>query len=122
MEAHGLIHLDPARREEAIEAGWQAYAEHLPSAAEERYRRVCAGWQVIAVVADEVIGALFVDGGVIHIGIVPAWRGRWASKRLLREMLSYGKTTRMMASESLAFVERIKRFDPGFDWKIREAS
>ena len=113
-----MIHLDPARRDEAIDAGWRAYAEHLHGA-EAAYRRVCAGWRVVAVVADEVIGALFVDGDVIHIGIVPEWRGRWASRRLLREMLSYGKTTRMMAGESLAFVDRIKRFDPGFGWQIR---
>lgn len=114
------ITLDPARRAEAIDAGWRAYAEHVPCN-EATYRSVCERWQVVAVVADEVIGALFVDGGVIHIGIVPEWRGRWASRRLLREMLSYGKTTQMMAGESLAFVERIKIFDPGFDWQIRKA-
>lgn len=116
-----MIELDPARRDEAIAAGWAAYAEHVPGH-EAAYRSACERWKVVAVVADEVIGALFVDGGVIHVGIVPAWRGRWASKRLLRDMLSYGKTTRMMAGESLAFVERIKRFDAGFGWQTRAES
>jgi GNAT superfamily N-acetyltransferase len=114
------VTLDEARRAEAIEAGWRAYAEHLPGH-EAAYRAACERWQVVAVVADEVIGALFVDGNVIHLGIVPEWRSRWASRRLLRQMLSYGKTTRMMAGESLAFVERIQRFDPGFGWKVRES-
>ena len=116
-----MIRLDPARRDEAIAAGWDAYAEHVQGH-EAAYRSACERWQVVAVVADEVIGALFVDGGVIHLGIVPEWRGRWASRRLLRDMLSYGKSTQMMAAESLAFVKRIKSFDPGFGWQIRAAS
>ena len=116
-----MTRLDPARRDEAIAAGWVAYAEHVPGQ-EAAYRSACEPWQVVAVVADEVIGALFVDGGVIHVGIVPKWRGRWASRRLLRDMLSYGKTTQMMPGESLAFVERIQSFDPGFGWQIRAAS
>lgn len=93
------LYLDPARRQEAIEAGWLAYRERVPLM-EGAYRLACEGWQVIAVVADRVIGALFARDGVIHLGIVPEWRGRWASRRLIREMLGYGKTTTLQPDET----------------------
>ena len=120
METHGVT-LDPARRDEAIDAGWRAYADQLPGL-ESDYRAACERWQVVAVVADEVIGALFVDGDVIHLGIVPEWRKRWASRRLLREMLSYGQRTELLVGDSAEFVERIGRFEPAFRWQLRERS
>ena len=118
MEAHSVT-LDPARRDEAIEAGWLAHADRFPEH-EAAYRRLCAGWGVVAVVAQgEVIGALLVDGEDIHVGIIPAWRGKWASRRLIRQMLEYGKTTTMMQDEAHDFVQRIKRIDSRFDWKVK---
>ena len=102
------LYLDPSRRAEAIEAGWLAYAERVPGM-ESAYRAMCEGWRVIAVVADRVIGALFARDGVIHLGIVPEWRGRWASRRLIREMLAYGRTTTIQDFEPQCaeFVGRI---------------
>ena len=94
-----MIYLDPSRRDEAIEAGWLAYRERVPLM-ESAYRLACESWQVIAVVADRVIGALFARAGVIHLGIVPEWRGRWASRRLIREMLGYGKATTLQPDEA----------------------
>jgi GNAT superfamily N-acetyltransferase len=118
--AANCVTLDETRRDEAIEAGWLAYQEHLPAHG-AAYRAACERWRVVAVVAgDEVIGALFVDVGVIHLGIVPEWRRRWASRRVLRQMLSYGKRTEMMADESVEFVDRIKRIDAGFSWRVRK--
>lgn len=103
-----MIYLDPSRREEAIQAGWLAYAERVPGM-ESAYLAWCEGWRVIAVVADRVIGALFARDGVIHLGIVPEWRGRWASRRLIREMLSFGKSTTIedFEPQCAAFVGRI---------------
>lgn len=106
-----MIRLDPSRRAEAVEAGWVAYAERVPTL-EVAYRREVARWAAIAVCADnEVIGALLERDGVIHLGIVPAWRGRWASRRVIREMLHHG--TRTVYSPELgddeAFLERVRR-------------
>jgi len=103
-----VIRLDPTRRQEAIDAGWLAYCDRLPSM-EGAYRRACEGWQVVAIVADRVIGALFARAGVIHIGIVPDWRGRWASRRLIREMLGYGTKTTLQPGEDgpREFIRRI---------------
>jgi GNAT superfamily N-acetyltransferase len=100
-----VIHLDPARRDEAIAAGWLAYAERVPGYY-GAYLNYCDAWQLVAVCSDgEVIGALFVKDGEIHVGIVPEWRGRWASRRVIREMLSYGTATTLMDSE-----DECKRF------------
>jgi hypothetical protein len=114
-----VIRLDESRRAEAIEAGWQAYAERVPHL-REAYERACDSWRAIAVVADDdVIGALLERGGVIHLGIVPGWRGRWASRRVIRSMLAYGRRTELMADESTQFVSRIKSIDASFDWQVR---
>lgn len=97
-----------ARRSEAIDAGWEAYAERVPGM-RDAYLKACDGWEVEAVCAgDEVIGALFSKDGVIHLGIVPAWRSRWASKRLIREMLKRGTKTEMGPGDPVDFLERIR--------------
>lgn len=102
-----MIHLDESRRDEAIEAGWLAYRERIPGH-EAAYRKTCSGWHVVAVCNDgDVIGALFAQDGVIHIGIRPEWRSKWASRRVIKEMLSYGKTTRLMPDENPEFIERV---------------
>lgn len=104
-----MIYLDESRRAEAIEAGWAAYRERIPGLC-AAYYATCDGWGVVAVCSDsEVIGALFHKGGVIHLGIVPEWRSRWASKRVIREMLAYGKATTLQPWESdcLKFIGRI---------------
>ena len=104
-----MIELDANRRAEAIEAGWIAYRERVADL-EEAYRRACEAWEVVAVVeSGAVIGALFVRDGIIHLGIVPEWRGRWASKRVIREMLSYGRKTTVGDDEAgcLSFVQRL---------------
>lgn len=108
------IHLDPNRRIEAIEAGWSAYKERV-TGYEAQYRALCNEWDVIAVVADEVIGALFVKDSAIHLGIVPEWRNKWASKRIIREMLKYGTRTTVGFDEKgpKEFISRIGFVETG---------
>lgn len=104
-----MLHLDPNRRAEALEAGWVAYRDRV-DVSEEHYKSVCDNWDLVAVVdGDEVIGALFVRAGVIHLGIKPEWRGRWASRRIIRQMLAYGTKTTVQPWESgcLKFISRI---------------
>lgn len=104
-----MIHLDESRRAEAIEAGWLAYSERVKGM-EGAYRAACQSWQVVAVCdGPKVIGALFVRNGVIHLGIIPEYRSKWASKRVIREMLAYGKNTTVLDNEPdcIEFVSRI---------------
>lgn len=101
-----MINLQP-RREEAIAAGWVAYSQRLPGM-RDAYHRACNGWTVEAVCSgDEVIGALFSKDGVIHLGIVPEWRGRWASRRVIREMLKRGTKTEIGPTDDAGWLSRI---------------
>ena len=102
-----MIRLDPDRREEAIEAGWKAYEAEVPGH-RDAYLRALQGWQVVAICNDDTpIGALLVKDGVIHIGIVPEWRGRWASRRVIRELISYGQTTTVPPDNRRDFLRRV---------------
>jgi GNAT superfamily N-acetyltransferase len=104
-----MIHLDATRRQDAIRAGWLAYAERVPEHL-DAYLVACAGWQVVAVCDDDKpIGALYARDGVIHLGIVPEYRGRWASRRVIRQMLQYGEKTTVRDDEPqcIEFVTRI---------------
>lgn len=105
-----MIHFDPSRRDEAVEAGWRAYQERVPGF-RQAYDDVCQRYKVVAICADsDVIGALFVNAGEIHCGVVPEWRGRWlASRRVVRELLSYGHKTKVLDHESVSidFVTRL---------------
>lgn len=103
-----MIYLDESREQEAIEAGWIAYRERVPGY-ESEYRSACGNYRVVAICSDsQVIGALFVRAdGVIHMGIVPEWRSRWASRRIIRQMLAYGNKTTLMDDEDPSFISRI---------------
>jgi ribosomal protein S18 acetylase RimI-like enzyme len=104
-----VIHLNASARESAIRAGWQAYAERLPEGAEPAYLKACEGWDVLAVQDDDkTVGALFAKGGIVHIGIVPEYRGRWASRRLIREILKHGTRTEFGPSDDAEFLERFR--------------
>jgi GNAT superfamily N-acetyltransferase len=114
-----MIHLDPSRREEAIEAGWLAYRERVPGF-EQAYRSACQNWEVVAVCDDnEVAGALLAKDGVIHLGIRPEYRGKWASRRVIKEMLSYGRETTLMPDEDDDFVRRIGFVKEGGAYVVR---
>lgn len=104
-----MISLDASRRDEAVHAGWAAYAERVPGMS-EAYFQAASDWTVEAVCCGaEVIGALFSKDGVIHVGIVPAWRNRWASRRLIREMLKRGTKTQYMRGDDVSFLDRVRR-------------
>jgi len=112
------VSLDPSIREQAIEAGWRAYESQVPGM-EAAYRRVCESWQVVGVKSgDECIGALFAKDGVIHLGIVPEHRNKWASRRIIREMLAYGDRTTIMQGQDETFIRRIGFKQSGGEFRI----
>jgi GNAT superfamily N-acetyltransferase len=101
-----MINLDPTRRDEATEAGYQACREELSKFDKEDYRQLMGEWNPVAVCDDEkVIGVLISKNGFVHLAIVPEYRGRWASRRIIREMLRYGTTTD--PGDNDEFVERL---------------
>jgi RimJ/RimL family protein N-acetyltransferase len=96
-----VIWLDVYAREQAIEAGWLAYRERLQWFTRDQWQASCAPWFMFCIKSGgEPIGAAFLKDGKVHIGIVPEWRGRWASRRLIREILSFGTETTLLKSET----------------------
>lgn len=102
-----MIWLDETRPNEGLAAAWKAYEERLPGLKDAFYR-AATSWKAIAVCADrEVIGGLLVKDGMVHLGIVEEWRGKWASRRVIRKMLEHGIRTELMEWESPSFIERV---------------
>lgn len=111
-----MIHLDETRQKEAIEAGWEAYSEQIPTW-RHVYDQVATEWKPVAVCDDEkVIGVLFCKHHFIHLGIIKEYRGKWASRRIIHDMLIYGNKTELMPGQDPDFVERIGFRKEGATW------
>lgn len=55
----------------------------------EQYAQSLSDWTVRAIERDgEIIGAVFNKDGEVHVSVLPPWRKQWATKGLLRELLS----------------------------------
>jgi GNAT superfamily N-acetyltransferase len=114
-----VIRLDPSKRKDAIEAGFLACSEDL-QAYKEAYYRVVEEWNPVAVCDDDkTIGCLISKDGVIHLAITKEYRGRWASRRIIKEMLGYGTSTSIGTDENQRFVERIgfKKVGPMYEYQ-----
>lgn len=62
----------------------------------EEYKRIASDWQVSVLIRGvEPIGAIFKRDGETHVSILPKWRRRWATKGLLKEILSDMRYTRV---------------------------
>lgn len=60
------------------------------------YVDIAATWQVSVLVRDnEPIGAVFKRDGETHVSVLPKWRRRWATKGLVKEILSDMRYTRV---------------------------
>jgi GNAT superfamily N-acetyltransferase len=115
-----VIYLDETRKSEAIEAGFTACKEEL-SEYKDNYFKVVQDWNPVAVCDDDkVIGTLISKDNVIHLAILPEYRGKWASRRIIREMLKYGKTTNESSKQD--FVERIGFVKTGSMYELKETS
>ena len=61
---------------------------------------------------EDVVGSVFYDGPEIHIAIFPEYRRRWASRRIIRDILKhpfdeYGYAITMGFESDRDFLERI---------------
>lgn len=82
-------------RDLALAVGFQATDWPEPIDYEE-YLAISNDWQVYVIIRDErPIGALFKKNGETHVSILPNWRRRWATKGLLKEILSDMRFTRV---------------------------
>jgi GNAT superfamily N-acetyltransferase len=84
-----MIEVKPLR-EEAIEAGFRALADRFPSTySRDDFRKALESWEVQAFCdGDKPVGMLMTRGNELHVAVIPEVRGRWLSRRLIREVLS----------------------------------
>lgn len=84
-----MIEVKPLR-EEAIEAGFRALADRFPPTySRDDFRKALASWEVQAFCdGDKPVGMLMTRGNELHVAVIPEVRGKWLSRRLIREVLS----------------------------------
>jgi GNAT superfamily N-acetyltransferase len=111
---------------------FRCYAARLEGRSREHFDRMTQGWELALLVIDgEIAGAAARRAGELHIGILPAWRGRWAARRFIREIIEWAEhsgrpvTTGVMAGnesgrrlvEGVGFVA-IEKTDRGMRYAI----
>jgi GNAT superfamily N-acetyltransferase len=81
-----MIEIEP-RRAEALRIGYEAtdWAE-WPSY--EAYLDAMSDWKVSLISKEgEGIGAVYTRGPEFHISILPEWRGKWMTRRILKQII-----------------------------------
>ncbi len=102
-------------REEALRAGYRALAGRI-HIDYEKFSKALESWDVKAFCkGEDVVGMLMVKDGELHVAIVPEARGKWLSRRLIREVIGplvkeYGAAKTKVMPDNRAgsdFVRRI---------------
>src|SRR5690349_693825 len=77
-------------REEALKAGFASLLDRLPHGYSfEEFKGNLANWDVQAFCDEEfVVGMLMKKGPELHVAVIPQVRGRWLSRRLIREVFT----------------------------------
>ena len=103
------------KRDAAIEVGFRALAGRLELDL-DTFRERLEGWDVKAFCdGEKPVGMLMVKGPELHVAVLPEVRGKWLSRRLIREVFSpllkkYGEAkTKVMPDNSNGsdFVRRL---------------
>ena len=81
-----MIAVEP-RRAEALKIGYEA-TDWLKVPGFEEYTEFMDEWTVELLVRNgEPIGAIYTRGPEFHISILPEWRGRWATRSILKRII-----------------------------------
>ena len=82
-----LIRLLPDR-ETALRIGYEA-TDWNEKPSYERYVDALAAWTVrLMDRGGEPIGAVYTHGQEFHVSVLPAWRGRWATRGVLKQIIA----------------------------------
>ena len=92
---------------EAVKFGIRALRDNSPVS----YKDI-SGFDVMALKDIETVGAVFYKGPEVHVAILPKYRRKWMSKRIIREILripfeKYGYAVTMGLEKDRDFLERI---------------
>lgn len=97
-------------RDAALSALSSAYFARL-SLSPSELAEALPGWRFVALVkSGQTVGAVAVKGDEGHIGIIPAWRGKWGGRRSLLELCAHFGVTKTSVShnnpKSMRWLER----------------
>lgn len=115
-------------RDEALTVGFEALKPRIPeSLSFDQFCKNLAAWEISAFCdGDKPVGMLMVKENELHVAVLPEVRGRWLSRRLIKQVFApiireYGKAkTSVMPDNAVGrdFVQRIRdgfvslEFDP----------
>lgn len=75
-------------REEALKAGYRAMLERIPALDFATFCAKLADWDVMAFCrGEQAVGMLMTRGNELHVAVLPEVRGKWLSRRLIREVI-----------------------------------
>lgn len=117
-------------REEAIKVGYEATKDRLPIDF-GAWRKALSSWDVQAFCdGEKVVGMLMTQGPELHVAILPEARGKWLSRRLIREVFGpllerYGAAKTKVAPGNRKgddFVSRLgfEKMDGGYVKALRD--
>ncbi len=110
-----------ADREGALDAGYRALGERLPAGLSfDQFREQLTDWRVDAFHDGErPVGMLMVRGDELHVAVLPEVRGKWLSRRLIREAFApilekYGRARTKVAEGNAVGLDFVRRIRAGF--------
>ena len=116
-------------REEALKVGFVALGERLPPEISfDNFRAALDSWDVKAFCQGEkAVGMLMVRGSELHVAVLPEVRGKWLSRRLIRDVIKpiicqHGEATTCVQPDNSIGKDFVKRigFSDGDVATLRE--
>ena len=115
-----MITVQP-RREEALQAGFRAMQGRLPAEfGFAAFKEKLADWRVDAFCdGDKPVGMLMTRGAELHGAVLPEVRGKWLSRRLIREVFApiirqYGQAKTAVMQDNTVGLDFVRRIRAGF--------
>lgn len=103
-------------RDEALKAGFASLLDRLPHAYSfEQFKGAMEPWDIQAFCdGEKIVGMLMTRGPELHVAVIPEVRGKWLSRRLIREVFSpilnkYGQAIAAVMPENEAGKEFTSR-------------
>ncbi len=82
-----MIRLQPDR-ETALRIGYEA-TDWNEKPSYERYADALEAWTIRLMEQDgQPIGAVYTHGNEFHVSVLPEWRGRWATRGVLKQIIT----------------------------------
>lgn len=108
-------------RDEALRAGFVAMAARLPADYSfETFREKLLDWKVDAFHdGNRAVGMLMTKGAELHVAVVPEVRGKWLSRRIIREVFApilavHGQAKTKVAEGNVVGLDFVRRIRAGF--------